>query len=192
MSELLQLPVLALRDMVLFPGVTAPVRAGRPMTLNAIQSALKSDDKRVFVVSQIEDAEEVTPELLHTFGTIAHIGELQRVTGGMQLLLHGEQRGIAIRYTKRKSHVEVTLRAAEEMLPLDLQDAAYLGLQREVRERAAELGEKAGLPEEVVRKVLESVDNPGLLADLVSSYVEISTAERQKLLEILSVEVKTD
>src|SRR5205814_822700 len=58
----------------------------------------------------------------------------------------------------------------------------------EARERAAELGQKSGLPEEVVRQVLEGVSDPGRLADLVAGYLEIDPAERQALLETLEVE----
>src|SRR5207249_1693105 len=56
------------------------------------------------------------------------------------------------------------------------------------RERAGELGQKSALPEEVVRQVLEGVTDPGKLADLVAGYLEIDAAERQALLETLSVE----
>jgi ATP-dependent Lon protease len=63
-----------------------------------------------------------------------------------------------------------------------------VGLHREARERAAELGQKSGLPEDVVRQVLEEVSDPGRLADLVAGYLEIQPAERQGLLETLSVE----
>ncbi len=57
-----------------------------------------------------------------------------------------------------------------------------------MRERAAELAEKRGLPEEVVLQVLESVTEPGKLADLVAGYLEVPVAEKQGLLETLSVE----
>ena len=94
MSERLTLPVLALRDVVLFPGVTAPIGAGRPMTLKSIEAALASPDKFVFAVAQKENIEAVTAEGLHTVGTLARIGQLQRGMSGMQLLLHGERRAI--------------------------------------------------------------------------------------------------
>src|SRR2546425_8445352 len=64
MSERLTLPVLSLRDMVLFPGVTTPVGAGRPATLRAIEAALKTDSRLIFAVAQRENrSEEHTSEL---------------------------------------------------------------------------------------------------------------------------------
>src|SRR5256884_668873 len=80
------------------------------------------------------------------------------------------------------------LREVDDMPPLNAADPAFAGLHREARERAAELGQKSGLPDEVVRQVLEEVTDPGRLADLVAGYLEIQPAERQGLLETLSVE----
>jgi ATP-dependent Lon protease len=188
MSERMTLPVLPLRDFVLLPGVTAPINAGKPATLKAIEAALNTPERLVFAVSQREDVQQVTPEVLHTIGTVARIGQLQRGLAGMQLLLHGEHRGIAMKIVEKDGHLQATVREAEEMQPLDTQDHAFVALSRELRERAAELGTKAGLPEEVVQQVLEGVENPSRLADLVAGYTDLSKAQRQMLLETLSVE----
>jgi ATP-dependent Lon protease len=191
MSERLTLPVLPLRDFVLFPGVTTPINAGKPMTLRAIEAALATPDRLVFAVSQREETpadQHATPESLYTIGTVARIGQLQRSLAGVQLLLHGENRGIAMRITEKDGHLEAVVREAEEMLPLNANDPAFVALFREARERASELGKKSGLPEEVVHGVLEGVTEPGRLADLVAAYTEGTQQQRQGLLETLSVE----
>jgi ATP-dependent Lon protease len=182
------LPVLPLRDFVLFPGVAAPINAGKPATLRAIEAALATPERLVFAVSQREDVQQVTPDVLHTIGTVAKIGQTQRGLGGMQLLLQGEHRGIAMRIVEKDGHLEATVREAEEMHPLNANDPAFIGLFREARERAAELGTKSGLPEEVVHQVLEGVTDPSRLADLVAAYTDVPTKQRQSLLETLSVE----
>ncbi|HVG07737.1 MAG TPA: endopeptidase La [Thermoanaerobaculia bacterium] len=188
MSERMTLPVLPLRDFVLFPGVTAPINAGKPATLRAIEAALATPERLVFAVSQREDVPQVTPEALHTIGTVAKIGQIQRGLGGTQLLLQGEHRGIAMRIIEKDGHLEATVREADEMHPLDANDPAFVGLFREARERAAELGTKSGLPEEVVHQVLEGVTDPGRLADVVAAYTDVPAKQRQMLLETLSVE----
>jgi ATP-dependent Lon protease len=188
MSERLTLPVLPLREVVLFPGVTAPIGAGRPATLRAIESALSQPDRLVFAVSQRQNVESVTPDVLYTIGTIARIGQLQRGLSGMQLLLHGERRGIAMHYTDKEGYLQTIVREAEEMAPLNANDPAFVGLHREARTRAAELGQKSGLPDEVVQQVLAGVNDPGRFADLVAGYIDITPQERQILLETLSVE----
>ena len=188
MTERLNLPVLPLREFVLFPGVAAPIQAGKPATLRAVEAALNSPDRLVFAVSQREDLAVVTPEALHTIGTVARIGQVQRGFAGMQLLLSGEYRGIAMRISEKDGYLHAIVREAEEMLPLNPQDAAFVGLFREARQRAAELGKKSGLPEEVVHQVLEGVSDPSRFADLVAAYTDVTPAQRQMLLETLSVE----
>ena len=188
MSERLTLPVLPLREVVLFPGVSAPVGAGRPTTLRAIEAALKSDSRLIFAVAQRENVDAVSPEVLYTTGTIAKISQIQRGLGGVQLLLHGERRGAALHYRDNGRYLEAVVHEVDDMPPLNAEDPAFVGLHREARERAAELGQKSGLPEDVVRQVLEEVTDPGRLADLVAGYLEIQPAERQGLLETLSVE----
>jgi ATP-dependent Lon protease len=188
MSERLTLPVLPLREVVLFPGVSMPIGAGRPATLRAVEAALKSDSRLIFAVAQRENVDTVTSGVLYTTGTLAKISQIQRGLGGVQLLLHGEHRGTALHYTDNGRYLEAVVRELEDLPPLSLDDPAFVALHREARERAAELGEKSGLPEEVVRQVLEGVTDPGRLADLVAGYLEIKPAERQALLETLSVE----
>ena len=188
MSERVTLPVLPLREVVLFPGVSLPIGAGRPATLRAIESALKSDSHLIFAVAQRENVDTVNPGVLYTTGTIAKISQIQRGLGGVQLLLHGESRATALHYSENGRYLEAVVREVEDLPPLNSDDAAFVGLHREARERAAELGQKSGLPEEVVRQVLEGVADPGRLADLVAGYLEIPPGERQGLLETLSVE----
>ncbi len=188
MPERLTLPVLPLREVVLFPGAAAPIGAGRPATLRAIEAALRDERHLIFAVSQKENVDQVTPAGLYTLGTIARIGQVQRGLGGVQLLLHGETRGIALQYTEVAGHLEAVVREAHELPPVNAEDPVFQALYREVRERAAELGRKAGLPDEVVKQVLETVTDPGRLTDLVAGYLEIQPPARQQLLETLSVE----
>ena len=188
MSARLTLPVLPLREVVLFPGVAAPIGAGRPATLRAIEAALKSESHLIFAVAQRENVDTVTPGVLYTTGTIAKISQIQRGLGGVQLLLHGENRATALHYSENGRYLEAIVREVEDLPPLNPGDPAFVGLHREARGRAAELGQKSGLPEDVVRQVLEGVADPGRLADLVAGYLEIPPAERQGLLETLSVE----
>ncbi|MEX2181489.1 MAG: endopeptidase La [Gemmatimonadaceae bacterium] len=181
------LPVLPLRGTVIFPGLTAPIAAGRPGTLRAIESALKGD-RLVFAVAQRDNAEEPAPEILYSMGVVARIGQIQRGLGGVQLLLHGEQRASSLQYSTSEGFLAAVVVDAEEMTPLDDKDAAFEALHKEIRERAGELGERRGLPEEVVHQVLDSVTEPGRFADLVAGYIELSVPEKQGLLETLSVE----
>jgi ATP-dependent Lon protease len=190
MAERLTLPILPLRDLVLFPGVTSPINAGRPGTLRAVERALKDDQRLIFAVAQREAGDSVTPANLYQIGTVARIGQIQRGLGGIQLLLHGEYRASALHVQERDGALEAVVIEADDINPPDTQDALFQALYKETRERAAELGQKSGLPEEVVQQVLDQVHEPGRFADLVAGYLQISTALRQELLETLPVETR--
>jgi ATP-dependent Lon protease len=188
MSERLTLPVLPLREVVLFPGVTTVIGAGRTATLRAIEAATKSESRLIFAVSQRDNVDQVTPAVLYTMGTVARVGQVQRGLNGVQILLHGERRSTAVHYTESDGYLNAVVRDAPDLPPLNEHDAAFVALYREVRERAAELGQKTGLPDEIVKQVLEGVTDAGRLADLVAGHVEMKPAERQSLLETLAVE----
>jgi len=187
MAQRQTLPVLPLRGTVIFPGLTQPIAAGRPSTLRAIEAALKGD-RLVFAVAQRDNSEEPTADILYSMGVIARIGQIQRGLGGVQLLLQGEQRATALQYSTADGYLSAVTVPAEEMTPQTENDPAFTALQKETRERAAELGERRGLPEEVVHQVLDSVTEPGRFADLVAGYIELPVPEKQGLLETLSVE----
>ncbi|MBM3884262.1 MAG: endopeptidase La [Gemmatimonadetes bacterium] len=187
MSTRQTLPVLPLRGTVIFPGLTAPIAAGRPGTLRAIEAALKTD-RLVFAVAQKDNADEPDPEILYQTGVIARIGQVQRGLGGVQLLLNGEQRATALQFTTTEGFLSAIVAHTDDLAPIDEKDPAFVALHKEIRERAAELGERRGLPEEVVHQVLDSVTEPGRFADLVAGYLELPVPEKQGLLETLSVE----
>jgi ATP-dependent Lon protease len=121
-------------------------------------------------------------------GTIARIGQLQRGLGGVQLLLQGEVRGTVLQYNEAEKHLEAVVLEAPDLEAIEPDGAAFQALYRETRERASELGEKQGIPDEVVQQVLEGVEDPGRFSDLVAGYAEISPQDRQNLLETLGVE----
>ncbi len=189
MGQRQTLPVLPLRGTVIFPGLTAPIAAGRPGTLRAIEAALKGD-RLVFAVAQRDNTDEPTPDILYSMGVIARIGQIQRGLGGVQLLLQGEQRATALQYATNPSdnYLSAVVSPLDEMKPINEDDPAFVALYKEIRERAAELGERRGLPEEVVHQVLDAVTDAGRFADLVAGYIELPVAERQGLLENLNVE----
>jgi ATP-dependent Lon protease len=186
--ERLTLPVLPLRGTVIFPGVTSPIGVGRPGTLRAVEAAVKSGNGLIFAVGQRDASDEPTPEQLYPMGVIARIGQVQRGLGGVQLLLQGDARANVIHFRPAEGYLAAEVLAVADVPPPNPDDAAFLALHRETRERAMELGERRGLPEEVLHNVMDSVTDPGRFADLVAGYVELPQDEKQQLQETLGVE----
>jgi ATP-dependent Lon protease len=187
-KEPLHLPVLPLRDVVVFPGVTMPILAGRPPSLRAIEASFNAPDKLIFTALQRNNTEEIDTSTLFTTGTIARIDQQQRGLAGTQLLITGLRRGHAVRFDESGGMVSATVVEAEELPPQSPDEAAFVALHRELRQRAAELGERSGLPKDAVEQVLKSVTEPGRFTDLVAGYLDLSSQQRQQLLETLSVE----
>ncbi|MDH3733108.1 MAG: endopeptidase La [Gemmatimonadota bacterium] len=184
----LRLPVVPLRGTVVFPSVAAPIAAGRDKTMKAIEAAIQGD-KLLFAVAQFDaDVEDPVPEALHAVGTICRIAQMQKVPGGIQMVIQGDARGAALEYVDKDGYLEVVVGRMEDMAPLDEDDPAFAALYKEVHERASEVSKMRGVPKEIVDHLLGGVSTPGELADLVSFYTELDVEEKQELLESLSVE----
>ncbi|MGD8866926.1 MAG: LON peptidase substrate-binding domain-containing protein, partial [Gemmatimonadales bacterium] len=193
MNERVNLPVLPLRETVVFPGVTAPIVAGRDKTLRAIDKALESDAeaKRIFAVAQRENVDEPSADVLYNVGVICRIAQVQRFPGGLQLLLEGEGRATALHYEETEAgYLESVVTPLLDQGPVNPEDAAFQGLFREVSERAAELGRHRGVPEEIIERFIRAVEEPGALSDHVAYYMELGPTEKQELLEVTSVELR--
>jgi ATP-dependent Lon protease len=183
-----RLPVLALRGMLVFPSAAAPIAAGRDKTLAAIEQALQGD-RLLFAVAQKDgEIDDPGPEDLYLVGTVCRIAQVQRVPGGIQLVVQGITRAGVLEYAERDEFIEAVVRKLEDMQPLDLNDPAFAGLYKEVQERAAQLSRLRGVPKEIIDHLLGSVSNGGELSDLIAFYTELDVAEKQELLESLSVE----
>ncbi len=190
MGERFTLPVLPLRDTVVYPGVAVPISAGRPGTVEAVQEALDGD-RRMFAVAQRENVDEPLPEFLYNVGTVVRIIQTHRVRGGVQLLVQGEGRAQALTYhDEGQAMLQAVLL---EMKPQESQnpdDPAFQALDRELRDRAAELGTRRGVPAEALNQLIQGVDDPGPFADLVAFYLELETPDKQELLETLDDEAR--
>ena len=188
MSERFTLPVLPLRDTVVYPGVAVPISAGRPGTVEAVQEALDGD-RRMFAVAQRDNVDDPLPEYLYSVGTVVRIIQTHRMRGGMQLLVQGEGRAQALSYhDEGQAMLHAVLLEMDRQEPQNESDPAFQALDRELRDRAAELGTRRGVPAEALNQLIQGVDEPGPFADLVAFYLELDTGDKQELLETLADE----
>ena len=188
MGEHYTLPVLPLRDTVVYPGVAVPISAGRAGTVEAVQEALEGD-RRLFAVAQQENVDEPDPNVLYKVGTVVRIIQTHRVRGGVQLLVQGEGRAQAVSYQKEGEHMlRAVLMDMTRQGARVAEDPAFQALDRELRDRAAELGTRRGVPAEALNQLIQGVEDPGAFADLVAFYLELPTTDKQKLLETLDDE----
>ncbi len=181
------LPVLPLRETVVFPGVTIPIGAGRPGTLEAIEKAL-AGEKRMFAVCQRVNEDDPTPDVLYDMGVVVRVIQAQRGRDAVQLLIQGERRGRAVTYRQEGEAMLMAEMTTVDELPATMEKPALEALDRELRERAMTLGRRRGIPEEALTQLVQGVSEPGAFADLVAFYLEVSPKEKQELLELLAVD----
>jgi len=188
MGERYTLPVLPLRDTVVYPGVAVPISAGRAGTVGAVQEALDGD-RRLFAVAQKENVDDPSPDVLYTVGTVVRIIQTHRVRGGVQLLVQGEGRAQVVSYeSEGEGMLHAVLLDLERQPARNPEEPAFQALNHELRDRAAELGTRRGVPAEALNQLVQGVDEPGAFADLVSFYLELETEDKQALLEMLDDE----
>jgi ATP-dependent Lon protease len=156
--------------------------------VEAVQAALDGD-RRLFAVAQKENVDDPVPDILYRIGTVVRIIQTHRLRGGVQLLVQGESRAQVVSYEQRgEQALNAVLLTMERQAPTSADDPSFQALDRELRERAAELGTRRGVPAEALNQLIQGVDEPGAFADLVAFYLELPTADKQKLLETLDDE----
>ncbi|MEM7261980.1 MAG: LON peptidase substrate-binding domain-containing protein, partial [Planctomycetota bacterium] len=156
--ELHTLPVLALRETVLFPGVTVPLGVGRKQSVAAVEAAIEADTPRLFAVTQREDGEPIHPSNLYTTGVMVRIAQVNRSAESIQLVVQVEGRAHAVRFTEGDEHLTALVGDMTDILPPSPEDKLLQALEKELRERGLLLATKTGMPEPMVRQALGSID----------------------------------
>ena len=178
------LPLLPVRDLVVFPYMIAPLRVSRPISLDAVQAALQNNQRLCFIVAQRESAEEdPKPSSLYRTGTVGIIMRMRKLSdGGLKILIQGLCRARIQRFIAEQPSYRVRLDIMEEATPASTVELEALA--RTVKqnvERVAELG-RTVQPE--LALVLQNVDEPGRMADLVASNLTLKLADAQAILEM--------
>ncbi|TDI24885.1 MAG: endopeptidase La, partial [Acidobacteria bacterium] len=178
-----ELPVLPLREMVVFPYMALPLFVARERSIAAVEDALAGDRLLLLTTQREADVEDPEPEDLYPVGTVAMVMRILRMGDGrVKVLVQGlgKARIDAFVEHERAQWVRVTGLPADEDTDWCVEVEA---LVRTVRSRVEELLPLKNLPPEVL-SVTANVHEPGRLADLVAAHLRLRTAEAQELLEI--------
>ncbi len=178
--------VLPVRDMVVFPGIIAPLFVGRPRSLKAIEMAMLQD-RTIFVVAQREmQVDDPAVEDLHSVGTLCTILQMVRIPDGTtKVLIEGTERGRAGQYGKEQETFQI------EFEPVLWEEKGTPNLEP-LRRSVLEQFEKyvtlhPRIPSEVLITVM-NVDDPRQIYNLVSSHLAVKVEKKQRLLEMTDLE----
>jgi len=185
-SPELMLPLLPLRDIVVFPHMVAPLFVGRSKSVKALSEAMNSE-KRVFLSTQKKAAiDNPTEKDISPVGTIAKILQLLRLPDGtVKALIEGESRASIVRFIKNPDFLQVALKP--------IQDAEILPAEGEALVRAIHdsFDEYAKVNKNISKdlvKTVSSISDPSKLADTVAAHFSFKIDDKQRLLEAVVLE----
>jgi len=177
------LPLLPIRDIVIYPYMMLPLFVGRDISIRAVEEAL-SRERLIFLVSQINSAEENPgPTDIHRVGTIASIMRMLKLADGrVKILVQGLAKGEVDTYLRERPFFEVKIRKVIEPtlpeVPIEVE-----ALMRTAKEKIEQILNLKNLPPEIVM-VTDNISDPGVLADLVASNLRLKIEESQAILEV--------
>jgi ATP-dependent Lon protease len=179
------LPVLPVRDIVVFPYMILPLFVARARSVSAIDEAL-AKNRLIFLSAQIDqNEEEPTPEQLYQVGTIALIMRMLKMPDGrIKILVQGISRARIGKIQQEEPFLKATVKRIKEKetTKKDLEVEALIRTVKEQMQKITSLG-KAVLPD--IMLVAENLEDPGRLADLLGSNMGLKVEEAQEILEVL-------
>ncbi|MEY4194727.1 MAG: hypothetical protein RLZZ226_1095 [Pseudomonadota bacterium] len=183
-------PVIPLRNLVLFPGVIIPISIGRAASILAAQYALHHEGPLGILLQRDPGADAPKSADLYTIGTLAPL--LRYVTGtegSHNIICQGEQRFRVCEYLEGLPYLAARIeRIVERETHTPTVDARLIQLRRLIDEMLGLLPEP---PNELIN-ALQQVTSGGILADLVTSFLDSPVADKQEILETLSVEIRLE
>lgn len=177
------LPILPLRDTVLFPGTTQALNIGRASSLRLFEESLPQGKRLGLVLQKDVATENPTPAELREVGVIARVLRMLRQSdNSVVVLVHGESRMRVKQAVQQEPYLKAEVEVLESK-PVPKDDDYWQAAVRNLRESADKLLDlRPEVPTEA-KSVLADIDDPGLLTDFLTTNISIESAEKQKLLE---------
>jgi ATP-dependent Lon protease len=178
------LPILPLRNTVLFPGVVIPITAGRDKSIKLINDA-NAAGKVIGVVSQIDESvEEPTPADVHHIGTVAQIIRVLKMPdGNITVILQGKKRFEIDAFTQEEPYLKATVKEFEEIRP-EKKDVEFHTIVESIKDLAIEIiKESPNIPTEATFAI-KNIESSPFLINFVSSNMNLSVEDKQGLLSI--------
>ncbi len=178
-------PVLPLRDIVVFPHMIVPLFVGREKSVRALEEVMR-DDKQILLSSQIDPGEDdPAQDGIYKAGVLANVLQLLKLPDGtVKVLVEGRARVRITQFLENDSFFEASAEYLTELPGAEDEIEALVRTVAAEFERYAKI--KKNIPEEAMSAVSETTE-PAKLADLVAGHLGIEVAEKQGLLETLSV-----
>ncbi len=188
-----KIPLLPLRELIVFPHEVVPLFVGREKSINALEEAMSSDRSILLCAQKKAKVNDPRPDGIHAYGTIGNIIQLLRLPDGtVKVLVEGKSRAKIQAYLDEDRYFSVEVEVFEPE-PLDPREEPELAaLMRSVQatfENYVKLNKR--VPPELAVSV-QSIDNPSRMADTIAAHVNFKLSAKQELLETESVRARLE
>ena len=181
------IPVLPLRDVVVYPNMVIPLFVGREKSIKALEAAML-DKKQIFLVAQRKSAnDDPSPEDLFNVGTISSVLQLLKLPDGtVKVLVEGEQRSKVISYSQDGGFLAAVLENIDELSDAFKVQEIEIMMRSLMSQFEQYIKLNKKIPPEVLGS-LASIEEPGRLADTIAAHLSLKIEDKQDLLETLDV-----
>jgi ATP-dependent Lon protease len=179
------LPLLSVRDVVIFNDMLLPLFVGRKKSVRAVEEAVAKDGFLLIVTQKDPGIENPKPDQIFSVGTVSRILRILKLPdGSIKALVQGIAKARIVKYVLKKSLYRVKIETLVEP-PIKKISIEIEALMRNIREHSEKILDLRGEMTSDVSAVLESVEDPGKLADLVASNLRLKIDESQIVLELI-------
>jgi ATP-dependent Lon protease len=177
------LPLIPLRDLILFPNLVVPLFVGRERSINALEQSMRTDHLVALVTQRAAETQDPGPDEIYDIGCVVTVlQELKLPDGTAKALVEGIQRIRIVEYVATDPYLQVRIEVIEEPGHADVEAQALMRNLLSDFESASELGKP--VPQEVLLAA-GAIEEPGRLADFVTFHLALKVEEKQQILEAL-------
>ena len=179
------LPLMPVRDVVIFTDMLLPLFIGREKSVRAVEEAVAKDRFLLLATQKDPNIEDPGPDDIYNIGTVGRILRMLKLPDGrVKALVQGIAKARILQYVRKRSWYRVKIETIVEN-PVSEIDLETEALMRNVREHSEKILALRGELSGDVGTILQSIDDPGKLADLVASNLRLKLEESQSLLEVI-------
>ncbi|BCJ07914.1 MULTISPECIES: endopeptidase La [unclassified Pseudomonas] len=190
MKTTLDLPLLPLRDVVVYPHMVIPLFVGREKSIEALEAAM-TGEKQILLLAQKNPADDDPGEdALYRVGTVATVLQLLKLPDGtVKVLVEGEQRGAVERFNEVDGHIRAEVSLIDETETAERESEVFVRTLLSQFEQYVQLGKK--VPAEVLSS-LNSIEEPGRLVDTMAAHMALKIEQKQEILEIVDLQARVE
>ena len=189
-GDRITLPLLPLRDVVVYPHIVIPLFVGRPKSIKALEVAMEAGKHILLVAQKSASKDEPSTDDLYHVGSVASILQMLKLPDGtVKVLVEGNQRAYIKQFIDAKTHFAAEAEIAEIEPPTDKETLALMRSVFTEFDQYVKLNKK--IPPEILTS-LASIDDAGRLADTIAAHLPIKLEQKQEILEMFAVHARLE